>query len=484
MSQPIELLSPDQVLAGTYRIVRSVGRGGMGQVYEATHERLSGRYAVKLLLRDFGANEDVLRRFKQEADVTSRLRHPNIVQVIDFAELPDGSPYMVMEFLDGSDLAHELQRLGRIPPVRAADILEQVAAGLEAAHAEGVVHRDLKPANIFLTKLKGSDRELAKVVDFGISKIRAATAGLTQTQTVIGTPQYMSPEQARGQVRTIDARTDQFALGAIAYELLSGAPAFTSDTVASIIYQVVHEPAAPLVATGTALDARLDAVVRRAMAKDPQDRWSSVSEFARAFRQALEGDADLLRSIGSTVALPPPAVRTSILPASSPGAGQTTMGGAAAELHPRATRARAWPFVAASIGVVALLAGLAVWRGGTAGSNARKPSAAPEPPHAQTPAARSAVTITVKGPEGLTATVDGTERALPLVLPKGAIRSVVFSAPGYVPLQREVVADEDLVLELALAKVPAPAAAAPKPPAAERAAKPPRRRQTNVVTDL
>src|SRR5258708_6679294 len=152
-------LAPGTVLADTYRIERPVGKGGMGEVYEATHARLSGRYAVKLLLREVGQADEVLRRFKQEAEITSRLRNPNIVQVIDFAQMPDGTPFMVMEFLAGHDLAAELRDVPRLPLMRAIDILEQVATGLPAAHAENIVHRDLKPANIFLTPLPGSPRE-------------------------------------------------------------------------------------------------------------------------------------------------------------------------------------------------------------------------------------------------------------------------------------------------------------------------------------
>src|SRR5258708_29759440 len=282
-------LAPGTVLADTYRIERPVGKGGMGEVYEATHARLSGRYAVKLLLREVGQADEVLRRFKQEAEITSRLRNPNIVQVIDFAQMPDGTPFMVMEFLAGHDLAAELRDVPRLPLMRAIDILEQVATGLAAAHAENIVHRDLKPANIFLTPLPGSRRELAKIVDFGISKVRALTGGLTRPEAVIGTPQYMAPEQARGQIRDIDSRTDQFALGAIAFELITGRPAFEGDEVSSILYQVVHEEPPALAALGFRGLEAVEAVIRKAMAKVAGDRHANVNDFSQALEEASRG---------------------------------------------------------------------------------------------------------------------------------------------------------------------------------------------------
>jgi serine/threonine-protein kinase len=280
------LLSAGQVLADTYRIERGIGKGGMGEVYEASHARLAGRYAVKLLLREIGQSDEILARFKQEAEVTSRLRHPNIVQVIDFSRMPDGTPFMVMELLEGHDLMHELRAVQRLALSRVVNLIDQVASGLAAAHAENIVHRDLKPANIFLVPLRGRSREVAKIVDFGISKVRALTGGLTRTQAVIGTPQYMAPEQARGIVRDIDPRTDQFALGAIAFELLAGRPAFQGEEISSILYQVVHEEPPTMGSLGLSDLAPVEAVIRRAMAKAPGDRFASVSDFAQALEEA------------------------------------------------------------------------------------------------------------------------------------------------------------------------------------------------------
>jgi serine/threonine-protein kinase len=173
-------LSPGLVLDGAYRIVRLVGAGGVGEVYEAAHARLSGRYAVKVLLGEVSKREEVLKRFQREAEVTSGLRHPNIVQVVDFNRLEDGTPYLVMEFLDGVELATEIQRKGPMPLSRVVDLVGQLASALSAAHSQKIIHRDLKPQNLFLVRLPGDERELIKILDFGISKVREAATKLTR----------------------------------------------------------------------------------------------------------------------------------------------------------------------------------------------------------------------------------------------------------------------------------------------------------------
>ena len=177
--------------------------------------------------------------------MTSQLGHPHIVQVFDFGEAPGGEPYLVMEYLEGEDLEKRIQRVGRLPPAAASHIVRQVASALSATHAKGIVHRDLKPANVFLLSVEG-ETDFVKVVDFGISKVRSATTKLTAALAVMGTPNYMAPEQAAGRVNDIDARTDQWALACIAYELLAGRPPFVGEDVASLLYQVIHQAPAPL----------------------------------------------------------------------------------------------------------------------------------------------------------------------------------------------------------------------------------------------
>jgi serine/threonine-protein kinase len=208
------------VLEGAYRIERLLGEGGMGAVYEATHLRLGKRMAVKVMARELAANSEALARFHREAVVTSGLGHPHIVQVFDFSTTPTGEPFLAMEFLEGEDLDHRLRRVGRLPAASVVHITKQVASALAATHAKTIVHRDLKPANIYLLEVAG-ETDFVKVLDFGISKVRAATTKLTQSTAVMGTPNYMSPEQALGKVDEIDERTDQWALACIAWECLS-----------------------------------------------------------------------------------------------------------------------------------------------------------------------------------------------------------------------------------------------------------------------
>ncbi|HXU80686.1 MAG TPA: serine/threonine-protein kinase, partial [Polyangia bacterium] len=339
------ILSPGTTIDGTYRVVRLVGEGGMGEVYEASHARLAGRYAVKVLQRSLSDHGEALERFRREAEITSSLRHPNIVHVMDFNRLPDGSPYLVMEFLEGVDLAERLRQSGPPSLVSASTVLGQIASALAAAHSRAIVHRDLKPQNIFIVPLPGQPLGIAKVVDFGISKIRAVTAHLTNESAVLGTPQYMAPEQALGRIGEIDHRTDQFSLAVIAYELVTGRPAFVGDSVQAVLYQVVHEQPPPLVvargAAGPVKDL-LEAVIGRGLSKSKSERFPDALEFARAFSAALDGRAPpstIVLSAREPVA-PAPQPPTLKLPA-PPGA-VTTSRGATGELIARTVRRRPW----------------------------------------------------------------------------------------------------------------------------------------------
>jgi serine/threonine-protein kinase len=192
----------------------------MGVVYEATHARLAGRYAIKVLLRELSANPDLRARFDREAKITSLVQHPNVVQVIDHNSTADGTSYLVMEYLSGESLAARLSRVGRLPAAEVVDIVDQLAAGLAAAHARGIVHRDLKPDNIFLVPVEGRATDLVKILDFGISKVSWGRDAIDRE--ICGTPQYMAPEQVEGRAGDVDVTTDQWALAVIAYELLTG----------------------------------------------------------------------------------------------------------------------------------------------------------------------------------------------------------------------------------------------------------------------
>jgi serine/threonine protein kinase len=278
------------LLDGTYRLLRLIGKGGMGEVYEASHARLPGRFAVKILLPELASNREAFARFCREAEIMSELRHPNIVQVFDFNAAPDGRPYFVMEYLQGRDLE---ARLDESPPLQlpaVVRIVNAVASGLAAAHAHGVVHRDLKPSNIFLATVNGQTDELVKVLDFGISKVRAGATRISRKTDVLGTPPYMAPEQALGRLESVDGRTDQFALGAIAYLMLTGYEAFRGEDTAALLYQVVHEEPPPLARfLPPNWDTHaLQTVIDRALNKDPNARWSGMMEMARAFEDAAE----------------------------------------------------------------------------------------------------------------------------------------------------------------------------------------------------
>jgi serine/threonine-protein kinase len=268
------------LLGGTYRILRRIGSGGMGEVYEAAHERLAHRYAVKFLHPGVREHPEALSRFMREAQVTSRLRHPGIVSVVDFNTLPTGVAYLVMEYLEGESLGAFLARSGRLPLKRVVDIANQLSSALTAAHKQGVVHRDMHPQNVFMVPGVGGQTERVKILDFGISKIASISQKITGTAAVIGTPQYMSPEQAEGKTDELDAASDQFSLAAIVYEMLTGRPAFSGETLASVAYQVVHAKPASIRKLRPELPAEMENVVLRGLAKNKKERFPSVSEFA------------------------------------------------------------------------------------------------------------------------------------------------------------------------------------------------------------
>ncbi len=298
----IEALIGTVLVDGSYRVERLIGEGGMGAVYEATHLRLAKRVAVKVMARELASNPEALARFHREAMVTSGLGHPHIVQILDFSTTPSGEPFLVMEFLDGEDLDHRLRRIGRLPAAKVVHIIKQVASALAATHAKTIVHRDLKPANIYLLEVAG-EIDFVKVLDFGISKVRSATTKLTRTSSVMGTPNYMSPEQAKGHVEDIDERTDQWALACIAWECLAGEGPFVGENVPSILFQIVHEPPPSLAAKVSGLQPQVEEVLLRALAKNKNDRFASVNDFAFALDAAVAGSVPVA-PVSVTVQLP------------------------------------------------------------------------------------------------------------------------------------------------------------------------------------
>ena len=273
------------LLNGTYRLERIIAEGGMGVVYEAQNVRLPRRFAVKILGKpvDSDTTLTTLARFRREAEIASTLAHPHIVEVFDYQVAENGAPYLVMELLEGEDLADRLKR-GRIGIVAALRIIAEIAEALDVAHTGGVVHRDLKPANIFLCK-RGPREDFVKVLDFGVSKL-IDSATLTQEKAMVGTPLYMSPEQAIG-TQELTPESDIFSLGAISWEMLTGRRAFAASSIPSILYQIVHGATPKLAGKAPGLSTAADEVFARVLAKKKDDRYRRATQFAEDLRIAL-----------------------------------------------------------------------------------------------------------------------------------------------------------------------------------------------------
>ncbi|MEZ4364413.1 MAG: serine/threonine-protein kinase [Kofleriaceae bacterium] len=268
-------------LSGRYTVTRKVGQGGMGAVYEATHTVIGRRFAVKVLLDKYAKRDALVARLEKEAKLASSIGHEHIIDITDFGVTEDGRTFVVMEFLEGESLAECLQRETRLPEGRILHMVQQAASALSAAHEKGVMHRDIKPENIFL--LQRRERDFVKVVDFGISKSmnnsdenEAAEPRLTQTGMVLGTPLYMSPEQARGD-DDLDPRVDVYALGVIMYEAATGRVPFQGNNYLSVISQVLGSDPVPPRQLVPELSEEFEALVMRAMAKDREDRYPTCA---------------------------------------------------------------------------------------------------------------------------------------------------------------------------------------------------------------
>jgi serine/threonine-protein kinase len=264
-----------------------IGRGGMGEVYRGVRVETGELVALKVLHAQFQGEKDQLERFFREAEVTSQLASPHIVRVLDRGRAPDGSPFLAMELLVGYDLAHALRRHSRLGMNDVLEMVTHVAGGLSAAQEAGIVHRDIKPQNVFRARVGGT--AMWKVLDFGVSKINDFAGTLTHG-AIVGTPGYMSPEQARGM--PLSHRSDVFSLGALAYRALTGRPAFHASDPLSTTYQVVHKMPARPSEIVPKLHGDVDKVLALALAKDSKDRFKSAVSFAAALRDASRGELD------------------------------------------------------------------------------------------------------------------------------------------------------------------------------------------------
>jgi serine/threonine-protein kinase len=296
----------DTIDSGKYRIVRLLGEGGMGAVYEGENARIHRRVAIKVLHAAVAAKADVVQRFEREAQAAGRIGSEHIVEVLDLGSAPEGDRFMVMEYLEGESLGERIRRKGRLQPQEVAGLLHQLLAGLGAAHGAAIIHRDLKPDNVFLVHARAGRRDFVKILDFGVSKFAALDAELSMTKTgaVVGTPFYMSPEQARGQ--EIDVRSDLFSVGVVAYQAVTGRVPFNAATFNELVFKIALEAPEPAHVVAPDLDPAFAAIITRAMVREPQGRFQSAAEFQAAIAAWAE-TAGVILEAGDTIAASTPA---------------------------------------------------------------------------------------------------------------------------------------------------------------------------------
>ncbi len=280
-------LPPGTLIAKKYRVEKLLAAGGMGAVLRAHHEALDQPVAIKVMRPELADRREAAQRFMREARAAAKIASDYVARVTDVDTLPDDTPFMVMEYLDGRDLDALLEEHKRLPIAQAVDFAIQALAGVEAAHALGVVHRDLKPSNLFLVERPGAPPRI-KILDFGISKVvddtadRGLKAGATTSAgAMLGTPRYMSPEQVAS-AKSVDARTDIWAMGLILYEMLTGSYPFTGDNSGEILAAILNAPPAPLRELRPDAPPELDDAVARALAKRRDERFSSAREMMKA----------------------------------------------------------------------------------------------------------------------------------------------------------------------------------------------------------
>jgi eukaryotic-like serine/threonine-protein kinase len=437
------------ILEGKYRIVRMIGEGGMGAVFEGENMAIHRRVAIKVLHPAASGNADAVMRFEREAQAAGRIGSDHILEVLDLGRMPDGARYMVMEFLDGEPLSQRIRGLGRMRPEQIVPLAQQILIGLGAAHAASIVHRDLKPDNIFILKEKAGRRDFVKLIDFGISKFNALSGDMSMTRTgaVMGTPYYMSPEQAKGS-GVVDHRSDLYAVGVILYEAATGQVPFEASTFNELLFKIVLSTPPPLRDVVPDIDPRFAAVVEKAMAREPNDRFASASDMLAALGEVLAGGVASGAALGATVEPKQLATSTLVAPVT---AAQTQGGFSASQLD----RPAAAPAKKAPVGIIAgaatlLLVGVAFGAyklvatgsdGAAASSGAAErpkppeqgptpiaPEAAPPPP---VPAAPSAIaTAAAPSPNASAeakpdkaaarAPIPGRPAALPAATPAGA----------------------------------------------------------------
>ncbi|RYZ07202.1 MAG: serine/threonine protein kinase [Myxococcales bacterium] len=285
-------LSTGDIIDAKYRIIRLIGEGGMGAVYEGENMRIHRRVAIKVLHAGIAQTGEAIARFEREAQAAGRIGSEHIVEVLDLGTLPAGDRYMVMEFMDGDALSSRIRSRGRLSPAEVYPIVHQLLEALAAAHGAGIIHRDLKPDNVYLLKSRGGKADFVKLLDFGISKFNQLSGdssfSMTRTGAVMGTPYYMAPEQAKG-ARDLDHRVDLYAAGVILYEAITGEVPFNADTFNELLFKIVLETARPVEQVVPGLDPNFAAIVNKSMAREPAHRFQSAREFQQSLEQWAAG---------------------------------------------------------------------------------------------------------------------------------------------------------------------------------------------------
>src|SRR6478752_4936118 len=294
-------LSTGDIIDGKYRIIRLIGEGGMGAVYEGENMRIHRKVAIKVLHAGVAATGEAVARFEREAQAAGRIGSEHIVEVLDLGNLPSGDRYMVMEFMDGDALSTRIRSRERLTPGESYPILHQLLEALAAAHGAGIIHRDLKPDNVYLLKSRGGKADFVKLLDFGISKFNQLSGdsgfSMTRTGAVMGTPYYMAPEQAKG-AKDADHRVDLYAAGVILYESVTGEVPFNADTFNELLFKIVLEEPRPVQQLVPQIDLGFAAIINKAMTRDPGARFQTAKEFQLALEQwATNGGGELAQAL-------------------------------------------------------------------------------------------------------------------------------------------------------------------------------------------
>jgi serine/threonine-protein kinase len=469
-------VSVGEVLAGKYRVERVLGMGGMGVVIAALDLALERRVAIKFLLSDAMQNPEVVARFAREARAAVRIQSEHVARVIDVGALPSGAPYMVMEYLEGNDLAHRVAAQGALPVEEAIDYLLQACEAIAEAHALGIVHRDLKPANLILTR-RTDGSNFVKVLDFGISKVTTGVAGsqpdlsLTKTSTVMGSPMYMSPEQMRS-TRAVDARADIWALGVILYELISGKVPFEATTMPELCALVLTEPPPALRERCPWVPAAVAVAIDRCLQKDPSTRFANLSEFVNALvefgpqkaRHSAERISRVLRAAGVPThsIAPHSAAASGAIAAARPGESTNTAWVPSSTGNTRRKSAVPLIAVAGTIALGATIVGVLLFHGHPASPDSAASAAAiasgavsAEP---AAPASATTVALAPAAPDVVPApSVSASGRAAASALP-----TISPAKPAGAPLRASPAAKPSKGAAAPVAIAPAPVA--PEPP--------------------